>query len=62
MIIPNVRVPLVTAPPVVAALNSKVVALVILATVAPVGIPVPVTVMPTIKEDVSSIVIVGSLL
>ena len=54
--------PLVTAPPVVAALNSNVVALVTEETFAPAGIPVPVTDIPATILAVESIVIVGSLL
>ena len=55
-------VPLVTLPPVVDALNSKVVLLDILEIVAPVGIPVPLTSISTTSLAVLSIVIVGSLL
>ena len=58
----KVRVPLVTEPPVVDALNSKVVAFVMLDTVAPVGIPVPDTAMPGTRNAVLSMVMVGSLL
>ena len=42
------------------ALNSKVVASVILETVVPVGIPVPVTGIPTTIDEVLSIVTVAS--
>ena len=60
--VPKVNVPLVTAPPVVDELNSNVVELVTEETVAPAGIPVPVTVIPATNLEVESIVMVGSLL
>ena len=59
---PKVNVPFVTLPPVVDADNSKVVALVIDATYAADGIPVPLTDIPTRTLAVLSIVIVGSSL
>ena len=62
IILPKVNVPFVTLPPVVEADNSNAVALVIDATYAPVGIPVPLTLIPIFKAAVLSIAIVGSLL
>ena len=62
IIFPNVSVPFVTLPPVVDADNSNVVALVIEATYAPVGIPVPLTLIPIFNSTVLSMVMVGSLL
>ena len=51
----NVKVPLVTLPPVVAALNSKEVLFDMLDIVAPVGMPVPETCIPMTREAVLSI-------
>ena len=59
---PKVSVPFVTLPPVVEADSSNVVVLVIEDTKAPLGIPVPLTLIPIRILSVLSIVIVGSLL